>query len=195
MFPDSAIASKFACGERKCSYLTTFGIAPHFSSMLAAKVRATGEYVVLFDESLNHDLQAKQMDVHVRLWDAGRVSTRYFTSTFLGHACADTLHGKLSDACSEVGKRGILQLSMDGPNVNWKVFNLLQREVEAETGHSLLNLGLCGLHIMHNAFSAGVLETEWNLDSVLNSLYWLFKDSPAWREDFSKLATSSVFPK
>ena len=29
MFPDSCIASKLACGEKKCSYLTTFGIAPY----------------------------------------------------------------------------------------------------------------------------------------------------------------------
>ena len=30
MFPDSAIAQKFLCGERKCAYLVCFGIAPFF---------------------------------------------------------------------------------------------------------------------------------------------------------------------
>lgn len=34
MFPDSSIASKFACGEKKCSYLTTFGIAPYVQELL-----------------------------------------------------------------------------------------------------------------------------------------------------------------
>ena len=197
MFPDSAIASKFACGERKLSYLNTFGIAPVFASMLSAKVKETPDFVLLFDESLNHDLQSKQLDVHVRLWDAGRVSTRYCTSNFLGHACADVLQDKLSEAASRFGKRGILQLSMDGPNVNWKTFDLLQAEVETETGRSLLNIGSCGLHIMHNAFRRAFLGTKWAIDSALQSLHWLFKDAPARREDFASMWKDSepLFPK
>ena len=66
-----------------------------FAGMLSAKVKETPDFVLLFDESLNHDLQPKQLDVHVRLWDAGRVSTRYSTSDFLGHACADVFQDKL----------------------------------------------------------------------------------------------------
>ena len=53
MFPDSAIASKFACGEQKCKYIATFGLAPYFEAQLLAKVKSSKEYVVLFDESLN----------------------------------------------------------------------------------------------------------------------------------------------
>lgn len=30
MFSESEIATKFTCGETKCSYLTVFGISPHF---------------------------------------------------------------------------------------------------------------------------------------------------------------------
>ena len=146
MFPDSGIATKFALGDRKLSYLCTFGIAPCFSSILATKVKESSDFVLLFDESLNRELQSKQLDLHVRLWDAGRVSTRYCNSDFLGHACADVLHEKLSEASSRFGKRGILQLSMDGPNVNWKAFDHLQAEVEGETGRSLINIGSCGLH-------------------------------------------------
>ena len=85
----------------------------------------------------------------------------------------------LSEAASRFGKRGILQLSMDGPNVNWKTFDLLQAEVETETGRSLLNIGSCGLHIMHNAFRRAFLGTKWAIDSALQSLHWLFKDAPA----------------
>ena len=142
MFPDSSIASKFSCGESKCSYLTTFGIAPHFSSLLRNTVRQSSDYVVCFDESLNFELQQKQMDMHICLWDAGRVGTRYFTSAFLGQADADRLHGVLSDCCDEVGKRGILQISMDGPNVNWKTFDLLYNEVEQEVHHGLIDVGV-----------------------------------------------------
>ena len=56
MFPDSGIVSKFACGERKRSYLTAFGIAPVFADMLSSKVKEASNFVLLFDESLNQDL-------------------------------------------------------------------------------------------------------------------------------------------
>lgn len=59
MFPDSPIASKFTCGDDKAAYLTTFGIAPHFSSLLLSKVKSSSDYVLLFDESLNRPLQSK----------------------------------------------------------------------------------------------------------------------------------------
>ncbi len=57
LFPDSSIASKFTCGEDKAAYLT-FGIAPHFSSLLLSKVKSASDYVLLFDESVNRPLQS-----------------------------------------------------------------------------------------------------------------------------------------
>ena len=62
MFPDSNIASKFTCGERKSSYLAIFGIAEHFKELLLKQIR--GYYSVLFDESVNKKAQTKQMDVY-----------------------------------------------------------------------------------------------------------------------------------
>jgi len=58
MLPDSDIAKHVARGERKAAYLSTFGIAPHFLSLLKGKVRDQSEYVLLFDESLNSKMQS-----------------------------------------------------------------------------------------------------------------------------------------
>ena len=80
MFPDDAIAKHFACGERKAAYLSTFGIAPHFLSLLKGKVRDQSEYVLLFDESLNSEMQSTD-----------KVESQYFTSYFLGHQFVVTL--------------------------------------------------------------------------------------------------------
>ena len=77
MFPDSRIASRFQCGERKANYLATFGIAPYFQKHLLLRARDAGDYVIMFDESLNDVLQVKQLDVHVRLWDVNQVRSRY----------------------------------------------------------------------------------------------------------------------
>lgn len=38
MFLDSKIAAKFNCGESKCAYVCTFGIAPHFKRLLLSEV-------------------------------------------------------------------------------------------------------------------------------------------------------------
>ena len=77
MFPDSQIATQFACGESKCSFLCSFGLAPHFRSLTLSNVMKQRAYVILFDESLNSYLQSKQMDLHVRLCDGADVKTKY----------------------------------------------------------------------------------------------------------------------
>ncbi|XP_019127348.1 uncharacterized protein LOC109141461 [Larimichthys crocea] len=114
MFPDSEIAKRFACGERKCAYMCTFGIAPHFKKLLLSEVSSQTTYVMLFDESLNHHLQSKQMDLHVRLWDGAEVKTKYIGSEFLGHSTAIDLVEKISNALAETGVKNLIQLSMDG---------------------------------------------------------------------------------
>ena len=68
------------------------------------------------------------MDVMVRLWDINRVVTRFHISKFLGHAYTETLQEELYDCCVSLGLRGLLQVSMDGPNVNWQTFDLLNAQ-------------------------------------------------------------------
>ena len=75
-------------------------------------------------------MQSKQLDVQVRYWNADKVESRYFTSYFLGHADAEAVHDKLESVCADLGYEKLAQLSMDGPNVNWKVFRLMQEDVE-----------------------------------------------------------------
>ncbi|KXJ15401.1 hypothetical protein AC249_AIPGENE10254 [Exaiptasia diaphana] len=81
MFPDSVIASKFTCGEKKTAYMCVFGLAEHFSRLLKDDVK--GSFTVLFDESLNKKTQEQQMDIHVRYWKSNQVVSRYFGSEFL----------------------------------------------------------------------------------------------------------------
>jgi hypothetical protein len=67
MFPDSDLAKTMSCGETKSMYLSCFGIAPYFKS-LVEKTTKTNPYVVMFDESLNKELQKKQIDILIRTW-------------------------------------------------------------------------------------------------------------------------------
>jgi len=72
MFPDSKIAAEFSMAETKCTYITKFGLAPYFTIMLVSRVKASGPFVVMFDESLSRSTQTKQ--IHIRFCDSGKQS-------------------------------------------------------------------------------------------------------------------------
>jgi len=46
-------------------------------------------------------------------------STRYLGSQFLGHATADDLLTKFVETMKDLNCRQLIQISMDGPSVNW----------------------------------------------------------------------------
>ncbi|XP_070554389.1 uncharacterized protein [Ptychodera flava] len=194
MFPDSEIAKQFTCGERKCAYLCNYGIAPYFKQLLTKKINDEDGFVLLFDESLNHKTRKKQMDFHARIWEDEKVKTLYYSSSFMGHATAEDMVEHFDECTEGLNKRKMLQISMDGPNVNWKFHRLMQNKQTSTTDKSLLNVGSCGLHIVHGAFKDGAAASGWPIQDLLKSLYYLFKDTPARREDYFTATGSDVFP-
>lgn len=195
MFPDSDVAKSFSCGEKKCAYVACHGLRPFFLSRLQQEVQKSDYYVVLFDESGNDFLQEKQMDVHVRYWDSShKVATRYYTSAFMGHSTAEDIQEVLLRALEPLPLGKIIQISMDGPNVNLKFFRNMQVHLQEHHQVQCVDLGTCGLHTIHNAFRAGVVASKWGIDILLTSLSALFRDSPARREDFSTVTNQDTFP-
>ena len=124
MFPDSRVAKQFSCGEQKCRYLAIYGLAPYFKNLLTTRVKDEDTYVVLFDESLNSKTHRKQMDIHVRIWTGDRVVTRFFTAEFMGHGTAEIMLDKFMKGLGNLKLGDLLQVSMDGPSVNWKFHRL-----------------------------------------------------------------------
>ena len=55
-------------------------------------------------------------------------------------------------------------------------------------------IGSCLLHIIHEAFKAGVGSTNWELKKVLKGTFTLLRDSPARRDDYVSLTRSNTFP-
>ena len=88
----------------------------------------------------------------------------------------------------------MVQLSMDGPNTNWEVFDLLNRQREEERWSTLLNLGSCELHVVHGGFQTGVKATDWEIEKVLRVMWNIFHDSPAGREMYTRVGVTDVFP-
>lgn len=55
-----------------------------------------------------------------------QVSSRYFGSSFMGHATAENLEEHIVKQAGDLGLHKLLQLSMDGPNVNLKLHTLIE---------------------------------------------------------------------
>ena len=60
---------------------------------------------------------------------------------------------------------------MDGPNINWKFHGDLTQQWTTEDLPDLLNIGSCGLHIVHGALQKGEKDASWHLGNILKSLY------------------------
>ncbi|CAH0549771.1 unnamed protein product [Brassicogethes aeneus] len=197
IFPDSKIAENLRLKKDKICYGITYGLGPYFRSELIEKIKNCDLYVVGFDESLNKYAQSQQMDVSVRYWDSqeNEVKTRYLTSVFLKSAKANDILEGLKKALVESSMKKILQISMDGPNVNFKVLKLLSAELRPEKDDpQLLDIGSCGIHTLHGAFKTGIMATGWNLIDLFRALYNFFKDVPARRGDYIRITNCNLFP-
>ena len=106
---------------------------------------------------------------------------QYWGSEFMGHASAETMAEHLQSSISALPKAQIQQLAMDGPSVNWKLFELISNDLKHQAIIKLLNVGSCGLHQVRGAFQAGAQSCGWEVSKFLSSLYWLFKDMPVRR--------------
>jgi hypothetical protein len=162
MFPDNVIAKKFTLGAAKVAYVIAYGLAPYFESALTDQVAGCDFYVASFDEALNDVAQRGQMDIILRFWDSfiNQVNTRYLSSMFLGHATAAELEKNLKDGLAPLSEKKLIQISMDGPNVNLKLLNDM-RSNRGESDRKLIDIGTCGLHVVHGAFQTGHTASGW----------------------------------
>lgn len=197
MFPDSEIALKLKLHKTKISYTILYGLAPYFHGELLEMCSQCEHFVAGFDESLNKICQKGQMDVMIRFWSDkdNEVCTRYYGSVFLGHAtAADLLDGFLK-ALSGLDVKKLMQVSMDGPNVNKKFLQDLKLYLKGDPSMPIiLNLGTCGLHTLHNSYKAAIKKTSWGIVEFLRALHYLFRHVPARRADYVRFSGSSIFP-
>ena len=103
---------------------------PYFCDFVKDNVNNSDCYTVLFDESLNRISQTSQMDILLRYWDniAKMVKVRFWNSSYLGHATHKDLLEGFNSSVSDLDLSKMMQLSMDGPNVNWKFGRTLSKD-------------------------------------------------------------------
>lgn len=141
-------------------------------------------FCLSLDESLNKISQTKQMHIIVRYFDCSKneITSRYLTSTFLGHSTAKDLLESFTTCLSNLGLSldKVIQIETDGPNVNLKFLRDFADHVKEEFDSKLLDIGTCSLHIVHGVFKTAHKQTKWEIHEFLRCIYYLFKAALFW---------------
>ena len=80
--------------------------------------------------------------------------------------------------------------------MNWKLLEELvkDRAISDPKIPQPINVGSCWLHIVHRAFKIGTTATGWHIDNLLKSMWCVFSDSPAKKDDYMKVSTTKKLP-
>ena len=78
----------------------------------------------------------------------------------MGHATIAVMLTRFKSEMALLDPCSLVQISMDGPKVNWKFYHNFFQERKGEKLPDLLNIGSCSLHVVHESFKKGAKETE-----------------------------------
>ena len=156
----------------------------------------SSKYVICFDEAFNEISEKGQMDIVIRFWDSymNQVCSRYLSSSFMGHSTAEDIMNNFLEASSDMKLCNLVQVLMDGPNVNWSFLEQLSTFLH-EYGTTMLFLGSCSLHVINGSLTTGHKAANSKVQVQLKSFFKLFKDSSARRADYIDFTGCNQFPK
>ena len=108
------------------------------------ELKETQCFVISFDEALNNKFHKEEMDFFVKYFNKDRIVCRYLTSRFLGDTSAKDLKKEFEEGIQELDMKNRVQVSMDGPNVNWKLYNSIVEERNQNDEYlALIDIGSC----------------------------------------------------
>ena len=159
MFPDSKIAASMELARNKLKYSINHGLAPYFKNILTGDLGSAEFLSVCFDESLNKTTQSCEVGLVLRYLDKieNKVQVRYWNSIFIAHSAASDLFSKFNKGLKGIDLIKLTQVSMDGPSVNWKFYENVEKSWEEAELRKLVNIGSCSLHVVHRALKTGLL--------------------------------------
>ena len=192
-FPDSDIPDTLQLGRTKIGYLVQFGLAPYYRaqifSLLLPEAGFPPKFLSCFDEAFNRISKRKQMDVHVIFFDSNKqeVVRSFIGYHFMGHVSAEDTFASFKEIHKDLDLvHNLVQVSMDGPNVNWKTVEIIKdhQKIQDQNCPNLIAIDSCGLHVVHGAYGAEQNTTDWSLEKFLKTIYSIFKVAPACHEGY-----------
>lgn len=176
MFPDSKAAKEFQCGRKKVSYVVSDGLGPYFKKAVVDEFnKESVHYTIEIDETPLPEQRCQQLDVIVRYFSevCQQVVAEHLRSFHLGSATSDVLLARVKEAVQDLPQRNMLCFYSDGPNV----MKSLKKKLMHDVNPTLLNIGECSLHKIHNTFAKGIEAFGNNVESTLMDAYHFFKNS------------------
>ena len=89
--------------------------------------------------------------------------TRYLGSEVFGKAAVDDIRFHLWKSIAKFYLSKLVQVSMDGPSVNLKLYRDFvfdsERKSNFPSAPAMLDIGVCSLHVIHGGFKTGVQKT------------------------------------
>ena len=72
----------------------------------------------------------------------------------------------------------MIQISMDGPNVNWKIVEIANKHCKEQDpgAPSLLEMGNCEVHVLHGTYKTAQSVTSSKVDKFLKNCFSIFKE-------------------
>nr|XP_037276267.1 uncharacterized protein LOC119169257 [Rhipicephalus microplus] len=174
MFPDSDIAKKFSCGRIKLARIVSDGLGPYFKGQVVTELCQPNVYFsIMIDKTPKPELRVQQLDVLVRYFSSSQqeVVVEHVQSFDLGRATTEIIVGCIEEAIANLPKQGLVCFFSDGPNVMKSVRNKLQKHVAP----SLIDIGNCNLHKVHNAFGRGLDAFGLDVEEIVRNIYYYFK--------------------
>lgn len=175
MFPDSKIAQDFLCSRKKTSYIVSDGLGPYFEGLVSKALNQSAVfYSIVVDETPLPELRCQQLDVLVRYFSDvhKQVIVEHLRSFRLGSATSNIIFKCVNKALVNIPRAGFLSFFSDGPNV----MKSLKKKL-ADDNLSLIDVGECWLHKVHNAFSHALDSLAAEVESAVVDTYYFFKHS------------------
>ena len=107
----------------------------------------------------------------------------------MGHCTSDNLLNHFNSFMKDLNLdyNHLIQVGMDGPNVNLSFEKKLRSIMETTYETSFLNFGSCFLHPVHTASRKGIKKLDFDVDEFFHDIHFFFKHSSAHREDYASL--------
>ena len=166
MFCEQEVISKFSLSKTKCVYIINFWIAPYFKELLTQCIK---DHSFTLLSLMNHSILKCKSSQWISKYDFGTLKitvwkhdTTIFnfitdltliTNVLLYYQCINT-------GTIQLSKQQMVQLSMDGPNINWKVLEKFNTARESNDDPCLADIWSCSLYIVSGSLNADVTETS-----------------------------------
>ena len=139
MISGSNIAKVFPVEPSKFKFILNHELAPYFYKTLNNKVSAANCFVICFEESLNNVTQLCEIDLMVHFFDQDdRIKTRFWGSTFLGHATNADFLKHFSRIISSLDLSKMCQAPMYGFSVNLNILRNFIMTYQSLNSHTWL---------------------------------------------------------